>query len=350
MEKKFGAQELDNMITRLDPKEKGFITYADAVDALEVDHEVHRPTMANEGQVTAAPKHKGNAPYISELLPHAVHSASVLGRAQAIATRKPHDESANLFSVDTSQAETSIAVKAQMHAVEEKGDGRWDHVVGGEASSSAGVESLQRLEDKLRNNTFGSVPRLVAALKKVDTDMDGHVSYNDFRRTAGTKLGIKLTDKDMRALAKHFDAGGTGQIDYRQVGKVLKTTEPRSDAKERIAEERRARSALRRLREALDGRSWRLKDAFAKFDANGDGKISASEFRQGIKKLGLPLGGLEVDRLARWVDSGLGGKLDAGKGSGVSYSDFVELVSKPMLAYDSHLEVGQGVSCRVLEL
>ena len=59
VEKKFGKQELDNMVTRLDPKDKGFITYQDAVDALEVDHEVHRPTMANEGQITAAPKHKG---------------------------------------------------------------------------------------------------------------------------------------------------------------------------------------------------------------------------------------------------------------------------------------------------
>lgn len=89
-----------------------------------------------------------------------MHSASVLGRAQAIATRKPHDESANLFSVDTSQAETSIAVKAQIHAVEEKGDGRWEHAVGSEASSSGNIESLERLEDKLRNNTFGSVPRV----------------------------------------------------------------------------------------------------------------------------------------------------------------------------------------------
>lgn len=59
VEKKFGTAELDSMITRLDPKDKGFITYQDAVDALEVDHEVHRPTMANEGQITAAPKHKG---------------------------------------------------------------------------------------------------------------------------------------------------------------------------------------------------------------------------------------------------------------------------------------------------
>jgi Ca2+-binding EF-hand superfamily protein len=60
---------------------------------------------------------------------------------------------------------------------------------------------------------------------------------------------------------------------------------------------------------------FNLRRAFALFDADGDGAISAKEFRQGMSALNLHLRYDEIDDLMRLCDTGGDGK--------ISYDEFI---------------------------
>ena len=78
---------------------------------------------------------------------------------------------------------------------------------------------------------------------------------------------------------------------------------------------RRLKAILDRVSTAFYLQGFNMRRAFALFDIDGDGEISAREFRQGMTALNLHLRFDEIDDLMKLCDSTRDGK--------ISYDEFI---------------------------
>ena len=67
---------------------------------------------------------------------------------------------------------------------------------------------------------------------------------------------------------------------------------------------------MEKLRQIIKSSSLTLDDIFKKFDEDGNGFISAIEFRNAIRKLNLGLSSREIDLVMKRVDTNGDGKID----------------------------------------
>ncbi|CAM9155196.1 unnamed protein product, partial [Chrysoparadoxa australica] len=126
----------------------------------------------------------------------------------------------------------------------------------GSASSRQGMSFgllsvLQRIREELYGRGVGGVVGLSRAFALSDTDNSGDLSLMEFKRTL-RRLGMGLSEAEVRMLFQHFDADSSGDIDVREF--------------------------LHLLRPPLGGKRLEaVKLAFSRLDADGMGSIGAQE-------------------------------------------------------------------------
>ncbi|KAK4535281.1 hypothetical protein CDCA_CDCA04G1306 [Cyanidium caldarium] len=131
------------------------------------------------------------------------------------------------------------------------------------------------------------------AFKLFDRDGDGKITVKELG-TIMRSLGQTPTERQLQDMVAEVDADRSGTIDFSEFLSLMSRQLKDADAEEEVRE------------------------AFAMFDKNNDGKISAEELQLVMAKLGEQLSPEEVQEMIREAD------LD-GDGS-IDYAEFAKLL------------------------
>ncbi|XP_074589565.1 calmodulin-like protein 3 [Curcuma longa] len=102
-----------------------------------------------------------------------------------------------------------------------------------------------------------------------DRDGDGSITKEELQESL-KKLGIQTTDEELAAMIEKIDVNGDGRVDVEEFGALCRSV---------MMDERGDEDPEEGIREA-----------FAVFDQNGDGFITAEELRSVLSSLGLRRG------------------------------------------------------------
>ncbi|KAH3852884.1 hypothetical protein DPMN_095405 [Dreissena polymorpha] len=135
-------------------------------------------------------------------------------------------------------------------------------------------------------NAIGDVFRLL------DVDGSGYLDSQELE-TALKHMGVDITKEEVDELVKKIDQDGNGTVDMfefsQMVAQKMQVYDPEKE----------------------------LRDAFAVFDKNGDGKVSVEEIREVVESLGGKMTNAEVESMLVDVDENHDGYID--------YDEFVHI-------------------------
>jgi hypothetical protein len=131
------------------------------------------------------------------------------------------------------------------------------------------------------------------------------ISVSEFKKRI-RQLNLPLSVQDHRLLRRIADPQRIGKVDIKKFCGAFETPGLR---------QRRLNKILDKVATAFFLQGFNMRKAFALFDADGDGSISAREFRQGMAALNLHLRYDEIDDLMHICDTG-------GDGA-ISYDEFI---------------------------
>lgn len=128
-----------------------------------------------------------------------------------------------------------------------------------------------------------------------DKDRSGTITPDEFTKVLRS-LGITLNRSELEEIMQDHDDNNDGSIDFPEFLSLLLKWTSNKDLEEE-----------------------KMKEAFRKFDANGDGYITAIEFRFVMNGLGENLTEKEAEEIIKEVDINGDGR--------ISYQEFVKLMS-----------------------
>jgi Ca2+-binding EF-hand superfamily protein len=152
---------------------------------------------------------------------------------------------------------------------------------------------------------------MASAFRQMDADGSGSLTPAEFRQGLRSLTGKGATAVQLRLLMTELDKDRDGRVDY---GEFLAAVEHAADAR------RLARSVTERLRQTIMRNRDSLLQTFDEFDENGDGVLSAKEFRRGLKARGIVLQQGEMQQLMQVMDTDGNDTLD--------YREFIDAVEQ----------------------
>merc|ERR1719297_764513 len=118
-------------------------------------------------------------------------------------------------------------------------------------------------------NCFRNIQELIGAFKRFDENCDGSLSPQEL--VAGAKtVGLNLSSSEVKAIFTLADTNNDGEVNYTEFISALYPV---------------ASDGLAKLRNALKDISC-IRQAFKRFDADGDGEISIQELKSGAASMG----------------------------------------------------------------
>jgi Ca2+-binding EF-hand superfamily protein len=131
---------------------------------------------------------------------------------------------------------------------------------------------------KFKSLLHASPVSLEQVFKDFDTDQDGKISSNEFRK-AVRRLNLGLSSRDIDLIIMRCDTNNDGQIDWLEFCKRFQSTEAQAQIKQI------ARGRLDRLNEHMSGFMLSPKDAFRQFDKTRSGRLDFSSFSCLVSRL-----------------------------------------------------------------
>eukprot|EP01051_Picozoa_sp_SAG22_P006639 SAG22_NODE_440_length_10484_cov_19.751661_13_plen_263_part_01 len=178
--------------------------------------------------------------------------------------------------------------------------------IGGGSGSGSGRGGSSRLSEdavkSLKKKFQDANIKLDQAFLAFDENNDGEISSAEFRRGLRA-MQMKLTDREVDDLIKHFDSDGDGRISLQEFVRVFNYSGGGpsggggggggggSKRWQMPAE------TLGQLQRKFRDHGVNIKQAFLAFDDNNDGMISPAEFRRGIAAMQMNLLDQEVEDL-----------------------------------------------------
>lgn len=118
-------------------------------------------------------------------------------------------------------------------------------------------------------NCFRNIHEVISAFKRFDDNCDGSLSPQELVSGARS-VGLNLTSSEVKAIFVLADVNGDGEVNYTEFIAALYPV---------------ASDGISKLRNALKDISC-VRQAFKRFDADGDGEISIQELKSGASSLG----------------------------------------------------------------
>merc|ERR1719419_793329 len=118
-------------------------------------------------------------------------------------------------------------------------------------------------------NCFRNIQEVIAAFKRFDDNCDGALSPQELVSGARS-VGLNLSSSEVKAIFVLADVNGDGEVNYTEFISALYPV---------------ASDGLSKLRNALKDINC-VRQAFKRFDADGDGEISIQELKSGASSLG----------------------------------------------------------------
>jgi protein fantom len=173
-------------------------------------------------------------------------------------------------------------------------------------------ESYERIARALSARGLG----LESGFKVFDQDQDGLISPQEFRNTILITLRLPLSEQEVQLLinACNLNDGGITRTTFRQKLAGLLPSDRVLGKEEKPWEE----NVIDMVRKRIQEKGLNLKDAFAAFDENKDGIISAAEFIRAFRIMQLGLNDSEIELILRYFDTSHDGK--------VNYKEFCEKI------------------------
>merc|ERR1719158_2802706 len=118
-------------------------------------------------------------------------------------------------------------------------------------------------------NCFRNIQEVIAAFKRFDENCDGSLCPQEL--VAGARsVGLSLTSSEVKAIFVLADVNGDGEVNYTEFISAMYPV---------------ASDGISKLRNALKDINC-VRQAFKRFDADGDGEISIQELKSGASSLG----------------------------------------------------------------
>ncbi|KAI0209246.1 putative calmodulin-like protein 2 [Lamellibrachia satsuma] len=130
------------------------------------------------------------------------------------------------------------------------------------------------------------LPEFRAAFELFDKDHSGAISKEELG-TVMRNLGMNPTDEELHEQIRMHDADDSGQIEFDEFCSMMARHLHDEDNKEEF-----------------------LRDAFRKFDQDGNGRITADELRHVMHNLGETMTDDEIDEMIRAADTDGDGQID----------------------------------------
>lgn len=118
---------------------------------------------------------------------------------------------------------------------------------------------------------------LAEQFSEFDTDKNGKIDRTEFANFLEKKLGMSLSEDKIGRLLRVLDIDGNGTIEYQEFVEAFKIFDSGNKAWQK--------EVIQTLYATLLKNRTQLRRAFKLFDVDGDGKVSAEEFRIGIEAL-----------------------------------------------------------------
>lgn len=150
--------------------------------------------------------------------------------------------------------------------------------------------------DKVRRRIQEKGLNINQAFSAFDENSDGFISGLEFTK-AFRIMDLGLVDSEIERILKYFDPRGSNRIDYRVFFEKVGVSVKR-DSSGRSWEE----AILDKVRQRIKEKNLGVREAFAAFDENKDGTISASEFIKTFRIMQLGLTDEEIEKLLRYFD------------------------------------------------
>ena len=131
-----------------------------------------------------------------------------------------------------------------------------------------------------------------------DLNHDGSLSSSELKVVL-ISFGYHVTDQELADIITELDANHNGVIDYPEFLRLLETHPPKQ-GEERVIDE--------------------VLLAFALFDRDGNGQITAEEFKVTMEVMGMPLTDAQVQEGIKEADTNGDGK--------INYAEFVAAMKK----------------------
>ena len=118
-------------------------------------------------------------------------------------------------------------------------------------------------------NCFRNIHEVISAFKRFDENCDGSLSQQELVSGVGA-LGLNLSSAEVKAIFTLADVNQDGEVNYTEFVSALYPV---------------AADGIAKIRKALKDIAC-VRQAFKKFDADGDGEISIQELKGGAKSIG----------------------------------------------------------------
>eukprot|EP00002_Diphylleia_rotans_P011827 TRINITY_DN2328_c0_g1_i2.p1 TRINITY_DN2328_c0_g1~~TRINITY_DN2328_c0_g1_i2.p1 ORF type:complete len:659 (+),score=129.79 TRINITY_DN2328_c0_g1_i2:86-2062(+) len=161
------------------------------------------------------------------------------------------------------------------------------------------VEVIDRIQERI----FSSRQSLEETFKKFDLDGNATLSFEEFVKAMAT-FDLGLSQGQVKELMKSMDSNGDGQLDFNEFisrFELVYVKEPPPDLSPDVCEF--CERIIKQLGRYFMDNGWTLSQAFAQFDADGNGTISFAEFKNALDGANIRLRDSELRNLIHFIDT-----------------------------------------------
>ena len=177
------------------------------------------------------------------------------------------------------------------------------------------TDALRKITMQIRDLLEKHNESLMTAFRAFDRDRDGIISAREFRLGL-RELGVKLSANQIDDIMRQLDVDEDGYIDYHDFLRHFGGSPGIGGKGGKGGAKKLKEAVFNELRAVLKKHNADLETAFRAFDTNGDGKLSRTEFENGLKQLNVDLTPNLVADVMREVDVDHSGFID--------YKEFVK--------------------------